>query len=53
MNKNFTRYNKGGIMLDIENQKNHYKHLLHPRKSMQISEDHRGASLNISLNNKY
>lgn len=36
-NKNFGRYNKGKILLDIENQKSHYRYLLEPRKSMRIS----------------
>lgn len=26
-------------MLDLENQKNHYRFLAHPRKSMKIVED--------------
>ncbi len=38
MNKNYTRYSRGGILLDLENQKNHYKMILQPRKSMQIND---------------
>lgn len=36
MNKNYARYGKGGMLLELENQKNHYKMLLQPRKSMHI-----------------
>lgn len=35
--KNPTRYSKGGKLLDLENQRNHYKAILQPRKSMHIS----------------
>jgi|JI7StandDraft_1071085.scaffolds.fasta_scaffold242411_1 hypothetical protein len=37
MNRNFERYSRGGILLDLENQKNHYKYLLEPRKSLHIN----------------
>lgn len=49
MNRDFTRYTRGGMLLELENQKNHYKVLLQPRKSMHISEEN-NRKLNFSLN---
>lgn len=51
MNKNYTRHNWGGILLDMESQKNHYKMIIQPRKSMQINGEGSGR-LNLSLNQK-
>lgn len=34
---NLTFVNKGALMMDIENQKNHYRTMLHPRKAMKIA----------------
>lgn len=54
MNKNFMRYSRGGMLLDLENQKNHYKQIIQPRKSMQINEEsHKKLNLSLNQNNKY
>lgn len=49
MNRDFTRYSRGGMLLELENQKNHYRLLLQPRKSMHIPEEN-NHKLNFSLN---
>lgn len=51
MNRNFIRYNRGGKLMDYENQKYHYNILQNPRKSMQINEEAIRIS-NQSQNNK-
>lgn len=48
------RYSRGGMLLDLENQKNHYKQIIQPRKSMQINEEsHKKLNLSLNQNNKY
>ena len=32
------RYNKGGELMDFQQQKSHYMNALHPRKTMRIKE---------------
>jgi hypothetical protein len=36
MNQNFVRFNRGGILLDIENQKHHHHIVRNPRRTIQI-----------------
>lgn len=48
------KYSRGGMLLDLENQKNHYKKIIQPRKSMQINEEsHKKLNLSLNQNNKY
>lgn len=47
------RYDKGGALMDYQQQKNHYAWVHKPRKTMNLSEDkHRKMTLSLNHHNK-